>query len=351
MLLTDRILDACARLRDGSIRSEQAVSQSVVLPILDALGWPRSDPRFVVPEYSVGNGRVDFALLTHGRAAVFVEVKQPGMAGQADRQLFQYAYHEGIQIAVLTDGKTWHVYGPGLRGTYDERKVCRVDLLNESPEDSAKHLRRYLDRDAVDSEQAEEHVRSDYKLARERRIARAELPAAWAMLATDPRLADLLAAGTKSLCGFQPEAADVAAFLTALRSGAGTPPTLARPARPQPEPALSALKTRADPPSRLISDLLSTLEIIRRDYSPSTERSITELRIAAVNEIAIARNVSAQTVADAHRRRLEPELRGSEDFDAAVSEWINGRQSILKTALVSHSPTEVDRLAVEAFFS
>ena len=235
MLLTDRILDACARLRDGSIRSEQAVSQSVVLPILDALGWPRSDPRFVVPEYSVGNGRVDFALLTHGRAAVFVEVKQPGMAGQADRQLFQYAYHEGIQIAVLTDGKTWHVYGPGLRGTYDERKVCRVDLLNQSPEDSAEHLRRYLDREAVDSEQAEENVRTDYKRLRERRIARGELGKAWASLAAEPSLADLLAVEVESVCGFRPDMADVAAFLASLRPSSNGIP--APPARTPETPA------------------------------------------------------------------------------------------------------------------
>ena len=250
MLLTDRIQHACARLRDGSIRSEQAVSQSVVLPILDALGWPRSDPRFVVPEYSVGSGRVDFALLTHGRATVFVEVKQPGMAGHADRQLFQYAYHEGVQIAVLTDGKTWHGYGPGLGGSYDERKVVLIDLLNEDAQDSAERLRRYLDRDAVDSEQAEENVRVDYKHLREQRIARAELGKAWATLVADPRLASLLSAGVESVCGFQPDAADLAAFLVSLQPEKSFPPPSRTMIRVSPLP-LDPPPT--DPPTQLSS--------------------------------------------------------------------------------------------------
>ena len=235
MPLLDRIHAARERLRDGSIRSEQAVSQSVVLPILDALGWPRSDPRFVVPEYSVGSGRVDFALLTHGRATVFVEVKQPGLAGRADDQLFRYAYHEGIQIAVLTDGKTWHVYGPGLRGTINERKVAMVDLLNDDPAECVSRFERYLDRAAVDGEAAEENVRADYRRLRERRIARETFGKAWANLVAETRLADLLAAEVERACGFQPDPADVAAFLAVLRPG-----TAALPPPPEPpDPGLS----------------------------------------------------------------------------------------------------------------
>ena len=253
MPLLDRIHAARERLRDGSIRSEQAVSQSVVLPILDALGWPRSDPRFVVPEYSVGSGRVDFALLTHGRATVFVEVKQPGLAGRADDQLFRYAYHEGIQIAVLTDGKTWHVYGPGLRGTYDERKVSVIDLLGQSPDDSATRLRRYLDREAVDGEEAEENVRADYKRLRERRIARETFGKAWANLVAEPRLADLLAAEVERACGFQPDPADVTAFLASLRAGTATLPTPRRTPVPdrdaRPTDAPEVREPRPEPPA------------------------------------------------------------------------------------------------------
>ncbi len=241
MSLLDRISAARQRLRDGSLANEASVSIGVVLPILDALGWPAFDPGIVAPEYSVGTRRVDFALLTRGTPAVFVEVKQPGLAGHADRQLFEYAFHEGVPIAILTDGATWHVYLPAMQGTYDDRRVYLLDLLERDPVDSAAMLQRYLSRDAVESGEAFERAQADYKRSRQRKGAEAAIPQAWANLVAEPRLADLLAAEVESVCGFQPEAGDVAAFLASLspngkllpRPGPGDPlPT--PPIPPQP---------------------------------------------------------------------------------------------------------------------
>ncbi len=59
-----------------------------------------------------------------------MEVKQPGVAGRADRQLFEYAFHEGVPLAILTDGTTWPVYVPALQGSYDDRRVYLLDLLD-----------------------------------------------------------------------------------------------------------------------------------------------------------------------------------------------------------------------------
>ena len=247
MSLPDRISAARQRLRDGSLANEASVSIGVVLPILDALGWPAFDPGVVAPEYSVGTRRVDFALLTRGMPAVFVEVKQPGLAGHADRQLFEYAFHEGVPIAILTDGATWHVYLPAMQGTYDDRRVYLLDLLERDPADSAAMLRRYLARAAVESGEAFERAQADYKRSRQRKGAEAAIPQAWANLVAEPRLADLLAAEVESVCGFQPEAGDVAAFLASLTSGKKPlpTPTVNRPApaprvaEPRPEPAPS----------------------------------------------------------------------------------------------------------------
>ena len=224
MSLIDRISAARQRLRDGSLANEASVSIGVVLPILDALGWPAFDPGIVAPEYSVGTRRVDFALLTRGTPAVFVEVKQPGLAGHADRQLFEYAFHEGVPIAILTDGATWHVYLPAMQGSYDDRRVYLLDLLERDPEESAARLQRYLSRDAVESGEAFERAQADYKRSRQRKGAEAAIPQAWANLVSEPRLADLLAAEVESVCGYQPEASDLAAFLASLRPTIGALP-------------------------------------------------------------------------------------------------------------------------------
>ena len=247
MSLVERLHTVRERLRGTTLVNEASVSIGVVLPILDALGWPAFDPAVVAPEYSVGARRVDFALLTHGRPAVFVEVKQPGLAGHADRQLFEYAFHEGVPIAILTDGATWHVYLPAMQGSYDDRRVYLLDLLERDPEDSAARLQRYLSREAVESGEAFDRARTDYNRTRQRKGAEAAIPQAWANVAAEPRLADLLAAEVESVCGFQPDTADVTAFISSLRPDAATlpapkarlagPPKVVRERRPVPPPS------------------------------------------------------------------------------------------------------------------
>lgn len=250
MSLIERIHTVRQRHRDGSLTNEASVSIGVVLPILDALGWTAFDTSVVRPEYPVGPRRVDFALMTHGRPAVFVEVKQPGLAGQADRQLFEYAFHEGVPIAILTDGATWHVYLPAMQGSYDDRRVYLLDLLERDPEESAARLQRYLSRDAVESGDAFERAQTDYRRSRQRKGAEAAIPQAWANLVAEPRLADLLAAEVESVCGYQPEASDLAAFLGSLRPTAG--PLPAPSDRPKALPSLAREPSpgSAPPPAR-----------------------------------------------------------------------------------------------------
>src|SRR5690606_7540533 len=108
--LLDRIRE---RLGSGAYVNEAAVSHGILTPLLHRLGWDCSDPDQVIPEYSSGRGRVDFALCTTGRRpAVFVEVKGVGRSVDGDRQLFEYAFHEGVPICLLTDGRDWSFYLP-----------------------------------------------------------------------------------------------------------------------------------------------------------------------------------------------------------------------------------------------
>ena len=111
----------------GQLQNEAAVSQGTVLPILNALGWPVFDTSKVVPQFSLEGRRVDYALCGHAeRPAIFIEVKAVGKADGADRQLFEYAFHKGIPLAILTDGREWHFYLPAEEGEYQERRVYKL---------------------------------------------------------------------------------------------------------------------------------------------------------------------------------------------------------------------------------
>lgn len=255
MDLLSRIENIRSLLAQGRLANEAAVSSGVVLPILDALGWPVFDPSTVAPEYSVGGRRVDFALLDRARPVVFVEVKQPGLGVGADRQLFEYAFHEGVPLAVLTDGATWHLYLPAMQGNYDERRFYLLDLLERDPTESTERLQRYLEHGAVASGEAFDRARQDYQRAKQRRESRAALPAAWAALigTADARLLEALMAEVESRSGFRPEPEDVFGFLAGLtppqepapkklpasprpRTGRGRPSSSTTPDEPLPAP-------------------------------------------------------------------------------------------------------------------
>src|SRR4051794_37921313 len=96
MSLENTISDITTRLRQGRFPNEQAVSQGIVLRVLQELGWDAWDTTVVWPEYQTGEGRADFALCHPAtKPAVFIEVKSPGKAEDSVRQALDYAFHSG----------------------------------------------------------------------------------------------------------------------------------------------------------------------------------------------------------------------------------------------------------------
>lgn len=210
------ILDIRAKLEDGRFANEAAVSQGIVRRLLDSLSWPVYDTDIVAPEYSLGGRRVDYALCHRpGKPRVLIEVKQVGQGVGAERQLFEYAFHQGIQMAVLTDGREWHFFLPAGEGDYSERRVYRLNLSDDDVEKIEERLTRYLYYDAVRSGEAIEAAQSDYRALAEKRQIRMTLPEAWKKLveSEDDLLIELLAEKVRDLCGIEPDPNTTATFL------------------------------------------------------------------------------------------------------------------------------------------
>ncbi|WP_457654363.1 hypothetical protein [Rhodocaloribacter sp.] len=216
MTLKDHIADIQEGIRSNRFLNEASVSQGIVLRILRSLGWPDYDTRIVTPEYSVGGRRVDFALChPPNKPLVFIEVKQIGQSEGADRQLFEYAFHTGIPMAIMTDGREWHFYLPGEQGRYEERRFYKLDLLERVISESAQRLIRYLLYDAIRSGEALESARKDYRNASRKRQAQDTIPIAWNKLLEekDELLIELLADKVESLCGYKPSLDQISFFL------------------------------------------------------------------------------------------------------------------------------------------
>jgi len=222
-------------IKAGRFSNEASVSQGIVLRLLHALGWPSYDTDAVWPEYSLSGRRVDFALCSPpGKPIAFIEVKQIGQSEGAERQLFEYAFHDGVPLAILTDGREWNFFLPGEQGSYGERRVYKLDIVERDVKECAERLERYLRYSDVASGAAIQAARDDYRNVSKDRQTLAALPTAWRQIIADEdeMLLEIVADRVESLCGFKPEPDVVAKFLKEVASGQAVPSPV--PARPAP---------------------------------------------------------------------------------------------------------------------
>ena len=184
----------------------------------------------VRPEYTAGRGRVDFALCEgSGSPKVFIEVK--GLGGETEdavEQVMQYAFRAGVRIVVLTDGGTWSVYLPAEEGSYEERRVFKLDLSEHSPQKSSEVLQRYLEESRVVSGEALKSALRDLGDRKRLEKARRAVPSAWRDIfeAAEPDeslnlLVDVLADRVESKVGVRPDDNDVVNFLRSLQRQEG----------------------------------------------------------------------------------------------------------------------------------
>ena len=120
-------------------QNEYRTRLALIDPILNALGWDVSDPKLVTPEYQVGSGRADYALLNKaGNPRAFIEAKHLGatLESPSNRaQVFFYAYDEGLAYAGLTDGNEWIF--EEVRAPRDRRRLLEVTISKGSSEQLA----------------------------------------------------------------------------------------------------------------------------------------------------------------------------------------------------------------------
>lgn len=220
MTLKEHIENIRENLKKDLFTTEAVVSGSIVRRLLNALGWPIFDPQVIIPEYSVGGRRVDFALCPpSSKPLVFIEVKQVGNIEGSEGQLFEYAFHEGVPIAILTDGQKWRFFYPIGQGDYRERKVHELDLIEGDIEESAKRINRYLNYESIQSGKAIEAIKADYEKVVQQRQVATHLPEAWSELVQEKNDYLLLAMmeKVKSKIGYEPTEEQVLNFLKSLQ--------------------------------------------------------------------------------------------------------------------------------------
>ena len=215
--LSSTIKDLAEGIGAGRFRSEAEISQGVVKRVLNDLEWPVFDVRVVAPEFKIGTRKVDYALCQPpGKPSVLVEVKDLGKAdGKGEQQLFEYCFHQGVPLAVLTDGREWSFFLPAGQGSYEERRFARIDLMQDDCAESAKILARYLKIADVRSGEARKRAQDDYEAARFQKEAASKYASIWRKLLSEPEplLLDLFLEEVESLTRVRPDRERAAEFI------------------------------------------------------------------------------------------------------------------------------------------
>ncbi len=219
----ERIIDFIENLKENrkvADFDEAATKQAIILPILQMLGWNIFDVAEVMPEFSTGDGRVDYSLRLEGNNKVFIEAKKTSEdLEHHDEQLLAYSFREGVEIAALTNGITWSFYLATQTGDWKERKFFTIDLVRQDSKDAASKFTELLLKTNVMSGAALENAGRIYRDRQRRTKVEQALPEVWSKLTSepDPLLMDLLAEATEKQCGFKPEIDTVKDFLRSSR--------------------------------------------------------------------------------------------------------------------------------------
>ena len=259
MELADAVRLVKTRLLGGLLPNEPAVSQGAVFTILKYLGWPVLDPAVVVPEYRMRTPQgalrfADYALCRDdGHPLVLIEVKAVGRIANADVQLFEYCFHAGVPFAVLTDGQVWRFYITMEAGSYDERRVYQLDLLEQDDTVCCERLARYLDRESVMRSVNLANARSDFNDAIRSARIQSVLPQAWRAIldAPDNYICEMLAAKVSEICGFEPDLDNCTDFIrehTDILPGFTVAPTLPTASLPEDSPVAPTTEFQDDAP-------------------------------------------------------------------------------------------------------
>ena len=205
----------------------------------------------IIPDYSVGGRKVDFALCHPPlKPVVSIEVNPTGQIEGIGRQLSESPLRGRVPIIIHTDGPEWYFFHPTAGGDYKEHWTYKVNLIEADNQESARRLNRYLNYELICTGEAITSIRDDcWDLAKQREIE-TNLPKAWLKLVeeADEFLIDIMAEQTESLCGYQPTGEQVLDFLKSLdRTSPQLRETPAPPIQKRPSRPLSK-----GPPTRLV---------------------------------------------------------------------------------------------------
>ncbi len=187
--------------------NEETAKLQILVPILQKLGWSLTRQEIVF-EYVVHGGRIDIALIGPGRIVAFIEAKAPSV--DLDRhveQVVRYAFVEGVDICVLSNGVEWRLYLPMQRGArFEERLFATLRPKQDPLEQLQSDLEAFLGKVNLVDGTAQQLAEERWTRIRRDVVLQEAIPEAWRRMLAGPDedLLDLVGQRVDEQTGLQP---------------------------------------------------------------------------------------------------------------------------------------------------
>ena len=157
----------------------------------------------------------------------------------------KYAFHEGVDICVLTNGLEWWLYLPMEPLPFEERQFATLRIRQDPIGSLANHLETFLGKENLSSGRAKRKAKEALKRLQECKLLRATIPEVWRELLTGPddELLELVGKRVYDEVNLRPTREQVVRVIrcsptpTVVPSEPVTPTTAPRHPQPDPKPS------------------------------------------------------------------------------------------------------------------
>lgn len=271
--------------------NEETAKVQILVPILRDLGWDPFGPE-VRWEYSVGEtksgGRVDIALTADGRTRALIEAKAPGAnLDHHVKQVLGYAFEDGVDICVLSDGLQWRLYLPREKGPPRERVFADLSIDEDPVDRLDDDLNTFLGREQLLTGHAETRAKQVRRARLDAARLEQEMPRIWQRLVddADEQLVELVTQRVYDEVSLRPQREQVIALMRGIPiptpSSSSPAPAPAEPQEPAPSPpSPTAIMLWGERhPIQLHSDILMTVvEELYKRHADSFDQTVEPLK-------------------------------------------------------------------------
>ena len=161
--MIDEIRDG---VEQGILKNEMVERHTIVDRLLQGLGWPTRDQRFVVRRYMIGGGTVDYGLRNNlAQPLAFIKVRNINeLDSDTAERIFSAAVRWRVSVFVLTDGREWRFFYTLGSGDYSDCQVCALDINDSDSATNANLLQRYLSYKSIQAGDAARAIENNYQL-------------------------------------------------------------------------------------------------------------------------------------------------------------------------------------------